>query len=117
MFYVFTGSFLSQDKTSSEVFHDTLADDSLQERITSCRQALHGLNAAASVFAKSMTELSAASPRDRISGELRAQLFDEAALMVPEMSQKVNEVVAKMMLEHKNRTQVMDNLPLISSNQ
>ncbi|ESQ49165.1 hypothetical protein EUTSA_v10022253mg, partial [Eutrema salsugineum] len=96
-----------QDKTSSEVFHDTLADDSLQERITYCRQALHGLNAAAAVFVQAMSELSTASPRDQISGELRAQLFDEAALMVPEMSRKVNEVVAKMMLEHKNRKQAM----------
>ncbi|VVA96950.1 unnamed protein product [Arabis nemorensis] len=101
-----------QDKTSLEVFHDTL-----QERITSCRQAMHGLNAAASVFVKSMTELSTASPRDRISGELRAKLFDEAALLIPEMSQKVNEVVAKMMLEHKNRTQVIDNLLQNSTNQ
>uniref|UniRef100_M4EZ09 Anaphase-promoting complex subunit 4 WD40 domain-containing protein n=1 Tax=Brassica campestris TaxID=3711 RepID=M4EZ09_BRACM len=94
-----------QDKASSEVFHDTLADDSLQERITSCRQALHSLKAAASVLVKSMSELSTASPRDRISGELRDQLFDEAALMMPEMSQKVNEIVAKMMLEHKNTKQ------------
>ncbi|KAG2245848.1 hypothetical protein Bca52824_085476 [Brassica carinata] len=94
-----------QDKASSEVFHDTLADDSLQERITSCRQALHGLEAAASVFVQSVSELSTASPRDRISGELRAQLFDEAAFMIPEMSQKLNEVVAKMMAEHKSRTQ------------
>ncbi|KFK38302.1 hypothetical protein AALP_AA3G096300 [Arabis alpina] len=106
-----------QDKASSEVFHDTLADDSLQERITCCRQALHGLNAAASVFVESMTNLYTASPRDRISGELRDKLFDEAALMIPEMSQKVNEVVAKIMLEHKNRTQVIDNLLPISSNQ
>ncbi|KAL1193838.1 Cilia- and flagella-associated protein 52 [Cardamine amara subsp. amara] len=95
---------LDKDKTSSEVFHDTLADDSLQERITSCRQALHGLNAAAAVFVESMWELSTASPRDRISGKLRAQLFDEAALMIPEMSHKVSEVVAKVMLKHKNRT-------------
>ncbi|XP_018439328.1 uncharacterized protein LOC108811742 [Raphanus sativus] len=94
-----------QDKASSEVFHDTLADDSLQERITSCRQALNGLEAAASVFVQSMSELSTASPRDRISGELRAQLFDEAALMIPGMSQKLSEVVATMMLERKSRTQ------------
>ncbi|XP_020885929.1 mitogen-activated protein kinase-binding protein 1 [Arabidopsis lyrata subsp. lyrata] len=92
-----------QDKTSSEVFHDTLADDSLQERITSCRQALHGLNAAAAVFVQSMSELSTASPRDQISGELRDQLFDEAALMIPKLSHKVNEVVAKIMPAHKNR--------------
>lgn len=78
---------------------------------------MHGLNAAASVFVQSMLELSTASPRDRVSDELRAQLFDETALMIPEMSQKINEVVAKMMLEHKNRTQVMDNLSPISSNQ
>ncbi|CAA7051067.1 unnamed protein product [Microthlaspi erraticum] len=106
-----------QEKTSSEVFHDTLADDSLQERITCCRQALHGLSAAASVFVQSMSELSTASPRDRVSDELRTQLFDETALMIPEMSQKINEVVAKMMLEHKNRTQVIDNLSPISSKQ
>ncbi|CAH2054432.1 unnamed protein product [Thlaspi arvense] len=106
-----------QDKTSSEVFHDTLADDSLQERISSCRQALHGLQDAAAVFIQSMSELSRASPRDRISGELRGQLFDEAASKIPEMSHRVNEVVAKMMLDHKNRTQVMDNLSPISSNQ
>ncbi|XP_024015552.1 mitogen-activated protein kinase-binding protein 1 [Eutrema salsugineum] len=106
-----------QDKTSSEVFHDTLADDSLQERITYCRQALHGLNAAAAVFVQAMSELSTASPRDQISGELRAQLFDEAALMVPEMSRKVNEVVAKMMLEHKNRKQAMGILSPISLSQ
>lgn len=87
---------MSQDKTSSEVFHDTIADDSLQERITSCRQALHALNAAAAVFIQSMLELSTASPRDEISGELRVQLFDEAALMIPEMSHKVNEAVAKI---------------------
>ncbi|KAJ0244277.1 Transducin/WD40 repeat-like superfamily protein [Hirschfeldia incana] len=91
-----------QDKASSEVFHDTLADDSLQERITSCRQALNGLEAAASVFLQSMSELSTVSPRDRISGELRAQLFDEAALMIPGMSQQLNEVVAKMILEQKS---------------
>lgn len=78
---------------------------------------MHDLNAAASVFVKSMTELSTASPRDRISDELRAKLFDEAALMIPEMSHKVNEVVAKIMLEHKNRTQVIDNLLPIGSNQ
>ncbi|KAF2543056.1 hypothetical protein F2Q68_00033049 [Brassica cretica] len=94
-----------QDKASSEVFHETVADDSLQERITSCRQALNSLKAAASVLVQSMSELSTASPRDRFSGELRDQLFDEAALMIPEMSQKVNEIVAKMMLEHKNRKQ------------
>ncbi|ANM65506.1 putative transcription factor WD40-like family [Arabidopsis thaliana] len=93
-----------QDKTSSEVFHDTLADESLQERITSCRQALHGLNTAAAVFVQSISELSTASPRDQISGELRAQLFDEAALMIPDVSHKVSEIVAKIMLEHKNRT-------------
>ncbi|EOA29801.1 hypothetical protein CARUB_v10012895mg [Capsella rubella] len=95
---------LDTDKTSSEVFHDTLADDSLQEMITSCRQALYGLNSAAAVFVQSLSELSTASPRDQISGELREQLFGEAALMIPEMSHKVNEVVAKIMLEHKNRT-------------
>lgn len=103
MFYVISGFVMSQDKTSSEVFHDTLADDSLQERITSCRQALHGLNAAAAVFVQSMSELSTASPRDQISGELRDQLFDEAALMIPKLSHKVNEVVAKIMPAHKNR--------------
>ncbi|CAL9220117.1 unnamed protein product [Arabidopsis halleri] len=92
-----------QDKTSSEVCHDTLSDDSLQETITSCRQALHGLNAAAAVFVQSISELSTASPRNQISGELRAQLFDEAAVMIPKLSHKVNEVVAKIMLEHKNR--------------
>ncbi|XP_010464545.1 PREDICTED: mitogen-activated protein kinase-binding protein 1-like isoform X2 [Camelina sativa] len=92
-----------QDKTSSEVFHDTVADDSLQEMVTSCRQALHGLNTAAAVFVQSMSKLSKASPRDQVSGELRAKLFDEAALMIPEMSHKVNEVVAKIMLEQDNR--------------
>lgn len=104
-FCLINGYVLPQDKASSEVFHETVADDSLQERITSCRQALNSLKAAASVFVQSASELSTASPRDRISGELRAQLFDEAALMISEMSQKVNEIVAKMMLEHKNRKQ------------
>ncbi|CAN8269531.1 unnamed protein product [Cochlearia groenlandica] len=106
-----------QDKTTAEEFHESLADDSLQERITSCHQALLTLNAAASVFVQSMSELSTVSPRDRISSELKAKLFDEAALMIPELSQKVNEVIARMMLGHKSKTQVMDNLPLTSSNQ
>lgn len=65
---------------------------------------MHGLNTAAKVFVQSMSELSTASPRDQISSEVRAQLFDEAALMIPEISRRVNEVVAKIMLEHKNRT-------------
>ncbi|XP_010553083.1 PREDICTED: mitogen-activated protein kinase-binding protein 1 isoform X2 [Tarenaya hassleriana] len=86
-----------------EFMSEASTEDSFQERVSKCRQALQILNLAAEDLFQLLSELSSVAPQDQISSELRAHFYDETGKMLPDVSQKV-DAVANIILQHRNRS-------------